>query len=82
MASVDRARSGVASGTLNTSRQAGSVLGVAGFGSLVAQDTRFTAGHHIALLISLGLVLTAVVVAATVTDDPSTGAETPPATPH
>jgi DHA2 family methylenomycin A resistance protein-like MFS transporter len=74
--SVDRARSGVASGTLNSSRQAGSVLGVAVFGSLVAQDARFTTGFHIALLISLGLIVIGVVVASTIADERNAGAET------
>jgi MFS transporter, DHA2 family, methylenomycin A resistance protein len=59
MGSVDRARSGVASGTLNTSRQSGSVLGVAVFGSLVAGQDRFVAGFHTSLVISLGLVAVA-----------------------
>lgn len=36
LGSVDASRSGIASGTLNTARQAGSVLGVAVFGSLAA----------------------------------------------
>ena len=36
LGSVDRSRSGIASGTLNTARQTGSVIGVALFGSLVA----------------------------------------------
>ena len=35
LGSVDRTRSGVASGTLNTARQTGSVIGVALFGSLI-----------------------------------------------
>lgn len=35
LGSVDRSYSGVASGTLNTARQTGSVIGVALFGSLI-----------------------------------------------
>src|SRR6201999_3009945 len=42
MGSVERNLSGVASGTLNTMRQSGSVLGVAVFGSLLGGD--FTHG--------------------------------------
>jgi len=38
LGSVDRTRSGVASGTLNTARQTGSAVGVALFGSLVTGD--------------------------------------------
>jgi MFS transporter, DHA2 family, methylenomycin A resistance protein len=63
MGSVDRARSGVASGALNTSRQAGSVLGVAVFGSLVAGQAQFVTGLHAALVISLVVVLGAAGVA-------------------
>ena len=36
--SVDTSRSGIASGTLNTARQTGSVVGVALFGSLAASS--------------------------------------------
>jgi DHA2 family methylenomycin A resistance protein-like MFS transporter len=54
LASVDRSRAGVAAGTLNTLRQAGSAVGVALFGSLVAG--RFVPGFHVALWISVGLV--------------------------
>jgi DHA2 family methylenomycin A resistance protein-like MFS transporter len=51
---VDRSRSGVASGTLNTARQTGSVVGVALFGALIAGG-RLAAGLHSALLITAGL---------------------------
>ena len=60
LGSVDRSRSGVASGTLNSSRQTGSVIGVALFGALVDSGGTVS-GLHIALIISVGL---AVVVAA------------------
>ena len=55
MASVDRARSGVASGTLNSLRQTGSAIGVALFGALIAGRSGFFAGVHLALWISVGL---------------------------
>ncbi len=55
LGSVDRARSGVASGTLNTMRQTGSVIGVALFGSLVGASG-LTGGLHAALAISAGLL--------------------------
>jgi DHA2 family methylenomycin A resistance protein-like MFS transporter len=61
LGSVDRSWSGVASGTLNTARQAGSVIGVAMFGSLIAGPGRLVPGLHLALAVSAGL---AVVVAA------------------
>jgi MFS family permease len=44
LASVERSRSGVASGTFTTMRQTGSMLGVALFGSLVAAHGRFFSG--------------------------------------
>jgi MFS transporter, DHA2 family, methylenomycin A resistance protein len=53
MGSVDRSRSGMAAGTLNAMRQAGSVLGVAVFGSLIAARGHFTTGFHVALVIAL-----------------------------
>lgn len=57
MGSVDRSRSGIASGTLNTMRQTGSVVGVAVFGSLIAAKGHFATGFHTALMISIALVL-------------------------
>ena len=57
LSSVDRTRSGVASGILNSSRQTGSMIGVALFGSLIAGSGRLVPGLHIALAISTGLVL-------------------------
>jgi DHA2 family methylenomycin A resistance protein-like MFS transporter len=55
MGSVDRSQSGIASGTLNTLRQTGSVVGVALFGSLIA--TSVVGGLHVALAISIALLL-------------------------
>jgi DHA2 family methylenomycin A resistance protein-like MFS transporter len=52
LSSAERSRSGVASGALTAFRQAGSLLGVALFGALVA--SRFYSGLHTALWISLG----------------------------
>jgi DHA2 family methylenomycin A resistance protein-like MFS transporter len=63
MASVDRERSGVASGTLNSLRQTGSAIGVALFGALIGGSHGFFAGAHLALWIAVGL--TAVVLALT-----------------
>ena len=56
MGSVDRSRSGVASGALNAMRQAGSVLGVAVFGSLIAAKGNFTTGFHVGLVIALTVI--------------------------
>jgi DHA2 family methylenomycin A resistance protein-like MFS transporter len=55
LGSVEPARSGVAAGTLNTARQAGSVLGVGLFGALAAGNLE--SGLHAALLISVGIAV-------------------------
>ena len=57
LGSVATSRSGIASGTLNTARQAGSVIGVALFGSLAAGS--LVSGLHLALVISIALALAA-----------------------
>ncbi len=62
LGSVDKSRSGIAAGVLNSTRQTGSVLGVALFGSLIAQSDAFMAGTHAALLISAALLLVAAAV--------------------
>jgi DHA2 family methylenomycin A resistance protein-like MFS transporter len=62
MGSVDTSRAGVASGTLNAMRQAGSVLGVAIFGVLVAGPGRFGPGLHAALTASVALAAVAAVL--------------------
>jgi DHA2 family methylenomycin A resistance protein-like MFS transporter len=51
LGNVDKSRSGVASGVLNSSRQIGSVLGVALFGSMIGAH-QLVPGAHISLLIS------------------------------
>ena len=67
LGSVDASRSGLAAGTLNTARQAGSVIGVAVFGSLSAGH--LVSGLRISLLVSIALSLTVAALAACVTDD-------------
>jgi len=59
LGSVEKARSGIAAGVLNATRQTGSVLGVALFGSLVASDSAFMSGLHQALIISATVLLLA-----------------------
>jgi MFS transporter, DHA2 family, methylenomycin A resistance protein len=59
LGSVDRVRSGVACGTLTTMRQSGSVVGVSLFGSLIAGSGQLVPGVHLALAISIGLLLLA-----------------------
>jgi MFS transporter, DHA2 family, methylenomycin A resistance protein len=56
LATVDCEKSGVASGVLNTTRQLGSVIGVALFGSLIASRKQFIFGMHLALYISIAAV--------------------------
>lgn len=45
--SVEKSRSGIAAGVLNATRQTGSVLGVALFGSLVGENNAFMTGAHV-----------------------------------
>jgi DHA2 family methylenomycin A resistance protein-like MFS transporter len=55
LAAVQKEQSGIASGVLNTTRQAGSVIGVALFGSLIARPEQFIPGLQIGLMICAGL---------------------------
>lgn len=65
LGSVDRSYSGIASGTLNTARQTGSLIGVALFGSLVgAAGSGFTGGLRATLAISAALLLGTAALAA------------------
>ena len=57
--SVEKSRSGIAAGVLNATRQTGSVLGVALFGSLIGQPDTFMRGAHQALAISVLLLVIA-----------------------
>jgi MFS transporter, DHA2 family, methylenomycin A resistance protein len=59
LGSVEKSRSGIAAGVLNATRQTGSVLGVALFGSLVGQSSTFMTGLHASLVISAGVLLAA-----------------------
>jgi DHA2 family methylenomycin A resistance protein-like MFS transporter len=59
LGSVEKSRSGIAAGVLNATRQTGSVLGVALFGSLVANGDSFMAGAQGALVISAFVLLLA-----------------------
>jgi DHA2 family methylenomycin A resistance protein-like MFS transporter len=60
LGSVDKSRSGIAAGVLNSTRQTGSVLGVALFGSLLG-GSAFVLGARASLLISMILLLGAAV---------------------
>jgi MFS transporter, DHA2 family, methylenomycin A resistance protein len=57
LATVDRKQSGVDSGVLNATRQIDSVIGVAPFGSLIANREKFVHGMHLSLYVSLVAVL-------------------------
>ncbi|MCA6124040.1 MFS transporter [Bradyrhizobium sp. WSM 1704] len=59
LGSVEPQRAGIAAGVLNATRQTGSVLGVALFGSLVGRSAAFITGLHAALVISAGVLLAA-----------------------
>jgi DHA2 family methylenomycin A resistance protein-like MFS transporter len=59
LGSVEKARSGVAAGVLNSTRQTGSVLGVALFGALIGQGHEFLFGARAALVISALLLAAA-----------------------
>jgi MFS transporter, DHA2 family, methylenomycin A resistance protein len=62
LGSVEKARSGAAAGVLNSTRQTGSVLGVALFGSLIGAANAFLFGAHAALIISALLLIGAAVI--------------------
>jgi MFS transporter, DHA2 family, methylenomycin A resistance protein len=57
LGSVDKAKSGIASGVLNSMRQTGSVLGIALFGSFIGRPGDFMSGMKISLAISAALLI-------------------------
>jgi DHA2 family methylenomycin A resistance protein-like MFS transporter len=57
LGSVEKSRSGIAAGVLNATRQTGSVLGVALFGSLLGGSMDFITGAHASLMISAFVLL-------------------------
>jgi DHA2 family methylenomycin A resistance protein-like MFS transporter len=59
LGSVEKSRSGIAAGVLNSTRQTGSVLGVALFGALIGQPNAFLFGARVALIISALLLIAA-----------------------
>jgi DHA2 family methylenomycin A resistance protein-like MFS transporter len=63
LGSVDKARSGIASGVLNSARQTGSVIGVALFGALIAQDATFMVGMKVALALAVVLLAASAAIA-------------------
>jgi len=61
LGSVEKSRAGIAAGVLNATRQTGSVLGVALFGSLLGVGGAFVAGARASLLIATALLVGAAV---------------------
>jgi MFS transporter, DHA2 family, methylenomycin A resistance protein len=57
LGSVEKSRSGIAAGVLNSTRQTGSVLGVALFGALIGPSNAFLFGARVALIISALLLI-------------------------
>jgi MFS transporter, DHA2 family, methylenomycin A resistance protein len=68
LGSVEASRSGIASGTLNTARQAGSVIGVALFGALAAGS--LVSGLRLGLVISIVLSLATVTLSLGIREEP------------
>jgi MFS transporter, DHA2 family, methylenomycin A resistance protein len=62
LGSVEKARSGAAAGVLNSTRQTGSVLGVALFGSLIGGADAFLFGARASLIISALLLIGAAAI--------------------
>ncbi len=62
LGSVQKARSGIAAGVLNATRQTGSVIGVALFGSLIGRVNAFIPGARESLLISAVMLGSAAVL--------------------
>jgi DHA2 family methylenomycin A resistance protein-like MFS transporter len=56
LGSVEKARSGIAAGVLNATRQTGSVIGVALFGSLIGRVNDFIPGARESLIISCAIL--------------------------
>lgn len=56
-------RAGIASGALNASRQLGSTLGVAIFGTVTASSAVFVAGYHVSVLIGAAVFAAGALVA-------------------
>jgi DHA2 family methylenomycin A resistance protein-like MFS transporter len=51
LGTVDKSQPGIASGVLNAARQAGSVVGVALFGTFIGQQNRMVPGLKLVLLV-------------------------------
>jgi MFS transporter, DHA2 family, methylenomycin A resistance protein len=63
LGTVDKSQSGIASGVLNAARQAGSVVGVALFGTFIGQKSQMVPGLRLSLLVSVGILLPSTLLA-------------------
>jgi MFS transporter, DHA2 family, methylenomycin A resistance protein len=63
LGTVEKSQSGIASGVLNAARQAGSVVGVALFGTFVSQKNQMIPGLKISLMISCAMLLSSCLLA-------------------
>jgi DHA2 family methylenomycin A resistance protein-like MFS transporter len=61
LGSVEKSRSRIAAGVLNSARQTGSALGVALFGSFIGHNDTFLVGARVALVVSTVLLVAAAV---------------------
>lgn len=61
LSSVEKTRSGIAAGILNSARQTGSALGVALFESLISQTNAFILGVHESLVVAVVLMISAAI---------------------
>ena len=75
LGSVDRTRSGIASGTLNSMRQTGSIIGVALFGSMIGDTSHTADGLHLALTTSIILLVIGCLLTTRITTEPESTAE-------
>lgn len=71
MSVVDRAKAGVAAGTLNASRQSGSAFGVAIFGALLTSIEPRSDAIYLAVSVAIGLSLLAMMLSALVLKVPA-----------
>jgi DHA2 family methylenomycin A resistance protein-like MFS transporter len=63
LGTVDDTESGIASGVLNAARQAGSVVGVALFGTSIGHQPGLVPGLRLALLVAAGILLPSALLA-------------------
>jgi DHA2 family methylenomycin A resistance protein-like MFS transporter len=78
LGSVEKARSGIAAAVLNATRQTGSVIGVAVFGSLIGQANAFVLGTRESLIISTILLFGAALTIKVVIRTPKRASATRP----